>query len=123
MWKFKSAGFQPFVVQHKPSRLPVQQFCLVADLIDKDIYRTVIGALVQIVDDKPAQAIEALSHIGGEAVQLEPVRSTKCEHLYGDFDLDPVFATDQNGPDFLVGNNFYRNEMRWGPIGRYKCRL
>ncbi|WP_235982424.1 hypothetical protein, partial [Gelidibacter maritimus] len=77
--------------------MPVQQLCLVADLVDKDIYRTVIGALVQIVDDKSTQAIEAFSHIGGEAVELEPVRSTKCEHLYWDFDLDPVFATDQNG--------------------------
>src|SRR5690554_2084876 len=122
MWKFKSAGFQPFVVQHKPSRLPVQQFCLVADLVDKDIYRTVIGALVQIVDDKPTQTIEALSHIGGEAVELEPVRSTKCEHLYWDLDLDPVFATDQNGSAFLDRDDFDRKEMRGPPVGRYIYR-
>ncbi|WP_165776635.1 hypothetical protein [Maribacter sp. 4G9] len=84
----------------------MQKFCLVADLIDKDIYRTVIGALVQIVDDKPPQAIEALAHIGGEAVELEPVGSAECEHLYGDFYLDPVSATDQNSPAFADRGNF-----------------
>ena len=59
----------------------MQELYLVAALVDEYIYRTVIGAALQIVGHKAAQAVEALAHVGGAHVKLETLGRGQCEHL------------------------------------------
>lgn len=69
----KGTLFQAFVVQNKPTQLPVQQLkqCAAAVQKHKDLSAGRISA--QLCADQSRQPVETLTHIAGPAVQMVAV--------------------------------------------------
>src|SRR5690606_13716298 len=83
MRQLKSTFLQPFVIQDKTARLPVQQLDLIADFIDKNVHRSIIGVLLQVILYQSTQAVKALAHIGRMRIQVKTVRTTQGKHHIG----------------------------------------
>ncbi|HSH18939.1 MAG TPA: hypothetical protein VLA03_00725 [Draconibacterium sp.] len=71
--EFKSAFFQPFVIQYKTYSLPVQQLDLVPAFINKDKNITIAGITTKGILYKPGKSVKTFAHIGWVAIQVEPV--------------------------------------------------
>src|SRR5690606_5388167 len=84
----KGAALQSFVIQHKPTMLPVQKLHVRAPAVQEHEQITASGAPAQTRGHQPAETVKTFPHIAMAAVQVITVRRTQTEHQARAISLD-----------------------------------